>query len=147
MSENAKKVNEVHLGYIQSTITRMGQNSFQAKAWCISAVAALLAFYISQDELSANVISVVISIVATLFFGVIDVYYLYLERGYRYLYNIVARINSNEVTENYDMKIPRSQRGFWKFLKAFLSPSTGLFYGTIIIFQIALILTCNKGEV
>ena len=34
-----------HLEFIQSTITRMNQNSFQIKGWMITLVSALLAHY------------------------------------------------------------------------------------------------------
>ena len=44
MMENKIK----HLEFIQSTITRMNQNSFQIKGWMITLVSALLALYASS---------------------------------------------------------------------------------------------------
>lgn len=36
--QSSVKINETHLGYIQAVINRMGQNSFQAKTWCITVI-------------------------------------------------------------------------------------------------------------
>ena len=46
MMENKIK----HLEFIQSTITRMNQNSFQIKGWMITLVSALLALYASSER-------------------------------------------------------------------------------------------------
>lgn len=124
---------EKHLEFIQNTITRMGQNSFQAKAWGISIVSALLAFMLSQSEHKLKIMCILIAIVVTLLFGLLDVYYLYLERGYRSLYNSVAGLTPNHSIRKYDMKIMKKDRGFGKYMKALFSVSTGLFYSIVIV--------------
>ena len=139
MSEQEKKVNEVHLGYIQSVITRMGQNAFQAKAWCISVVAAVLIFYLGKEANGQHLICTIIACAVTALFCFLDTYYLYLERGYRKLYQYAAGLEfSDPPIQDYDMRIPKTERGIRQYLKALFSVSTGLFYGAIILLLIAL---------
>ena len=45
----------------------------------------------------------------------------------------VAKIEVTETVQDYSMSIPDSYKGLCSYLKAFLSVSTGLFYGAIII--------------
>ena len=130
---------EKHLEFLQNNITRMGQNSFQAKTWGISVVSALLAFMLSQQDQKLKQSCIIICIIATVLFCVLDVYYLYLERGYRSLYNAAAGLIPGQIIAKYDMKIPKKNRGFIKYLGAFISFSTGLFYGAIIAGLIILI--------
>ena len=142
MANNANRTvpDEKHLEFIQNNITRMGQNSFQAKTWGISVVSALLAFMLAQQDAHIKQLCVIISIIATVLFCLLDVYYLYLERGYRALYNAVAGLTTTrQRIEKYDMKIPKEERGFVRYLGAFLSFSTGAFYGLILIGLVVLI--------
>ena len=131
--------NEKHLEFLQNTITRMGQNSFQAKTWGISVVSALLAFMLSQQDAHIKHLCIIISMIATVLFCLLDVYYLYLERGYRSLYNIAAGMKNGQSVRKYDMKIPGNERGFVKYLGAFFSFSTGAFYGLMLIGLIVMI--------
>ena len=119
-----KQINETHLGYIQNTIERMSRCSFQSKAWNVTIVSALIALYLTD---------IIIASIATLLFMLLDMYYLYLERGFIKLYNLVAEIDVTERVQDYSMSIPDSYKGLCSYLKAFLSVSTGLFYGAIII--------------
>lgn len=139
VNNNPPEPNETHLGFLQSNITRMSQNSFQAKGWGISIVSALLAFMLSQDDYTLKLTCIWISILVTILFCLLDVYYLYLERGYRELYNIVSGLVSGRTVQKYDMKIPESERGFKKYMRAFLSLSTGAFYGAVLLGLIIMI--------
>ncbi len=140
MNEDAgKNVNQVHLGYIQMTIQRMGHNSFQVKTWCITIIAALLAFYLPQKKEDIRYSSTIIAILSVLSFCMIDAYYLFLERGYRRLYDIVAKLDTTCKVADYDMKIPQSARGFKNFMKAILSRSIGVFYGVLAVFLLIII--------
>lgn len=139
MSVNQKKsVNETHLGYIQNVITRMGQNSFQSKAWCITLMSAMLTYVLTRDELQNKVLGICIIYISVTAFLLLDTYYLYLERGYRELYKIVAGIDKGSVKE-YDMSIPKEERGFGKYIHALFSVATGLFY-LVILFAITALL-------
>ena len=130
---------EKHLEFLQNNITRMGQNSFQAKTWGISVVSALLAFMLSQQDAHIKHLCIIISMIATVLFCLLDVYYLYLERGFRVLYNIAAGLKNGQSVRKYDMKIPEKERGFAKYMGAFLSFSTGAFYGIMLIGLIVMI--------
>ena len=131
-----------YLGFIQSVITRMGQNSFQLKSWCITIIAALAAimFNTPQNGLqrSAYVVGMV-GILLTVLFCLLDSYYLYLERGYRRLYSIAAGLVDSRTCKLYDMAIPRECRGLGEYASAVFSVSTGLFYLTIIIAMVVII--------
>lgn len=118
-----------YLGFIQNVITRMGQNSFQAKAWCITIASALTAIMFG----SGKSIPCVVGIFASVLFCLLDSYYLYLEREYRQLYNIAAGLADNQSCKPFDMAIPREYRGFKKYCKAVFSITTGLFYTAIIV--------------
>lgn len=140
MNNQVQQVNETHLGYIQNTITRMGQNSFQAKAWAITIISALIAFYLTQTNEEILKAITIIAIAVSVLFCLIDVYYLYLERGYRHLYNLVAKVGAttNQQIQPYDMSIPKYKRGIKEYLKSFLSFSTGGFYLLVILGLIAI---------
>lgn len=123
MSENSVKI--AHLTFIQSTINRMGQNSFLLKGWCITLIAALFALSTG----SSNKSFALIAYLPLFLFWLMDAYYLSLERSYIQLYNLVARgeIESNELTLDLS-KIESSER----MINAALSKTLVVFYGTVI---------------
>lgn len=133
MPMSDKTINETHLSFLQSIIDRMGQNSFHAKEWCVTVISALVAFYLAQDSLAVRPIVVVTAGVVAFLFAVVDAYYLHLERGYRYLYKVVAHLIDGETVPPYSMGRPKKMKGFKPFLKALFSISTGLFYFAIIV--------------
>lgn len=142
-----KATNATYLGYIQNAITRMGQNSFHAKTWCITLLAALLVFFLGQTDAATRCCSLAISCAVTVLFCLLDTYYLYLERGYRHLYKLAANLlpDNSEVIQEYEMSIPQSQRGFRKYVDSLISVTTGLFYLIVLVLQIALIICAVKG--
>ena len=91
MNSKDSSVNETHLAFLQSIIDRMGQNSFHAKEWCVTVVSALVAFYLSQDSRSVRPVAAITASAVTALFAMVDAYYLYLERGYRFLYQRDSR--------------------------------------------------------
>ncbi len=141
INNDLKKINETHLGYIQNVISRMGQNSFQAKTWAITIISALVAFYLTETDKATLNATIIIAIAVSVLFCFIDVYYLYLERGYRYLYNLVAELSvapDKQPIKPYDMSIPSNKRGFKEYFKSFLSFSTGGLYLFVILGLIAI---------
>lgn len=130
MNEKSNPVNETHLGYIQAVIDRMGQNSFHAKEWCVTVVSALIAVYLTNDTSIAVPIT---AEVVTNLFAFVDAYYLHLERGYRHLYKIAAQLETDPTVKPYSMSRPKKVKGFWRYMKALFSLSTGLFYLMIVI--------------
>ena len=135
-----KGTNEKHLEFIENTISRLSDKSFQTRAWCVTVVSALFAFIMSKDRTPDIVLATgVLSIMLAVLFCALDTYYLYLERCYRYLYKKVAGIIPNdppEYVQSYSMDIPKSQRG----CKAYFGTmrKTLLFYGALIIILICL---------
>ncbi len=149
MEHNVNRMpNETHLGYIQATITRMGQNAFQAKTWCITIITALLVFFLEKASDYSKFKTIYIAIGVVVLFCTLDTYYLYLERGYRMLYKIAAGLEpALEKLFDYDMQIPKNGRSLKEYGKAFLSVSTGLFYSLIIVLLIVLRLCTNVAEI
>lgn len=138
-SSHSNKPNEKHLEFIQSTIQRMAQNSFQAKAWCITLLSATVAFFLTNDEEKLKIVSIIAAFAITIIFCAIDAYYLYLERGYRKLYSIAAKLEtSNPPLRDYDMKIPDKSKGTGNYFKALFSTTVATVYGLIIILLSAL---------
>lgn len=89
MNEHSVK----HLEFLQSNIARMNQNSFQMKKWAIAILSALLAIFVASIDSktgTGNVDSILIAIVPTLIFWLLDSYYLQQERKLRGIYNDVA---------------------------------------------------------
>ncbi len=132
------EINETHLGFIQNTIDRMGQNSFHAKEWCVTVISALVAFYLTQDAVPVRSVVAVLAGVVAVLFALVDAYYLHLERGYRYLYKVAAQLEKDDSVRPYSMSRPRKYKGFKPFMKALFSLSTGLFYLVILVGVICL---------
>lgn len=128
---------KTHLTFIENNITRMANHSFQAKAWCITILTAMNSILFTQNNLQLRQLAIYLSCFVILMFAIIDSYYLYLERGFRKVYDLAIKGD----IEPYSMIIPKEQRGIYQYCKAFLSISTGLLYIFMIIG--VLILYCN----
>ena len=134
MSKKEKNVNKTHLEMIQNVISRMGQNSVRAKEWCITVDSAFLVFLLSNHDSRWGNVSLVIAIVVTVLFYGLDAYYLYLERGFRGLYDMAARVIDRDADfAEYSMKVPKDYKGALMYLKAAFSFVTGVFYGIILV--------------
>lgn len=92
MEENTLK----HLEFLQSNISRMSQCSFQMKGLEIAILAALLAIYAASmsGASGGNPLFILIIVIPTVIFWIMDSYYLSKEKDYRELYNSVAGLNS-----------------------------------------------------
>ena len=77
----------------------------------------------------------------------LDMYYLYLERGYRKLYKVAAGLIQDDTVKDYCMSVPKSERGFTKYLNSFLSFSTGGFYTIFFVGQIIVLVFILKGGI
>ncbi len=76
-----------HLKMIQQVITRMADNSFKYKGWCITLVSALLALA-AKDQQPGYAL---IGLIPAVFFWWLDAYYLRQERLFRRLFDGVRR--------------------------------------------------------
>lgn len=115
---------KIHLTFIENNITRMANHSFQAKAWCITILTAMISILFTQNNLELRQLAIYLSCFVIIMFAIIDSYYLYLERGFRKVYELTI----NGHMKPYSMKIPKEERGICLYCKAFLSVSTGLLY-------------------
>ncbi|XWK87802.1 MAG: hypothetical protein U7127_27035 [Phormidium sp.] len=73
---------------LQSVIKRMADNSLEAKKFGIGAWTAIVGFGFS----SRNKILFILAFVSFALFGLLDIYYLYMERMFRKNFNRLARI-------------------------------------------------------
>lgn len=94
MEENTLK----HLEFLQSNISRMSQCSFQIKGLEIAILAALLAIYAASigSVSGGNPFFILVAVIPTVIFWILDSYYLSKEKDYRELYNCVAGLNTIE---------------------------------------------------
>ena len=121
-----------HLEFIQSTITRMNQNSFQIKGWMITLVSALLALYASSEK----VVYILIAIVPAIVFWFLDAYYLQQERRFRGVYNDVAGLspdNSRINVREFEMPIQKYQCGKYCYFNVLFSKTIFPLYGIVIV--------------
>ena len=128
MMENKIK----HLEFIQSTITRMNQNSFQIKGWLITLVSALLALYASSER----VVYILIAIVPAVVFWFLDAYYLQQERRFRGVYNDVAGLSPDDSRINvreFEMPIQKYQCGKYCYFNVLFSKTIFPLYGIVIV--------------
>ncbi len=116
---------EKHLEFILSAISRMAQNSFLARGWCITLTTALLAVASNTDIKVAYALAGVPIIV----FWVVDAYYLSLERRYRLLYEQIRMKPVDEI--NYAMDIRPFARE-QSIFSALFSPLIIFIYGSLI---------------
>ena len=121
-----------HLEFIQSTITRMNQNSFQIKGWMITLVSALLALYASSEK----VVYILIAIVPAVVFWFLDAYYLQQERRFRGVYNDVAGLSPDDsgiTVREFEMPIQKYQCGKYCYFNVLFSRTIFPLYGIVIV--------------
>ncbi|MCD8205716.1 MAG: hypothetical protein LUD29_03790 [Clostridia bacterium] len=127
------QVNVAHLGFIESVIDRMNRNSFQAKAWCVTIMAALFAFCLTCGRAASYFVALGLSLLVVVIFGALDVYYLSLELRYRDLYKAAAHLDGNP-PEDYQMDLGkitgRERRGYIQ--KAVKSKSIWPLYASLM---------------
>lgn len=121
-----------HIEFIQNTITRMNNNSFQIKKWMLTITAGFIGFYAS----SKNTLFLIAPICIVIVFAMLDTYYLQLERKFRGLYNDVCNIEKSKLEKDisvYDMDISSYRGGFYSFWSTLISPSVLPLYLCVII--------------
>ena len=120
-----------HLEFIQDTITRMNQNSFQIKGWMITIVSALLALYANSE----NEIFVLVSIIPTILFWFLDAYYLQQERKFRGIYNDVAGLSLGKDVikiKDFEMPLQNYKSGKYGYINVLFSKTILPLYSTVI---------------
>lgn len=131
-----------YLQMIQEPICRMSTNSAIFKGFAATIVAGVAA--LSYADLNVWVLG--LSFLPVLAFAVLDVYYLTLERKYRYLFEQV-RTDEHEIDFSMKMttdpvEIIRAKARVWDCIK---SPSILLFYPLMMAILVAVFVLKLKG--
>ena len=129
-----KKSKLKHIDIVQSTITRMAQNSFAIKGWTITILVGLFVF-LQNDKFRNNIFIYLIPII---FFWLLDSYYLWQERLFRKLYNDVIANITDESTLSMDIT---KYKDTFKFYSSLCSVSELGIYLPLLL--IILLLLCN----
>ncbi len=124
-TENNKK----HLDYLQAIITRMNSNSFMIKGWTVALVSALLALSASSKE----PVFLIITLLVTPSFWVLDSIYLLNERKFRDLYKTLIKGGSGIADFDLDINNPLIEKsGTTNFKSVFKSDTMLPFYGFLL---------------
>ena len=124
-----------HLEFLQGIINRMANCSFMLKGWSVILVAALLALSAATQE---KVAFVAISFVPVIVFWILDGYYLWQERLFRAVYNVVRTKDENEIDFKMNPMDFVGGRNTWL---------STIFSKTIVLFYLSLIITMTSVAV
>ena len=127
-----------HLDYVQAVISRMANNQFLFKGWAITVAAGLSAF----GAANARPALLLIALASILLFWGLDGYYLWLEHGFRRLYDEVAAAAPGDI--NFAMCIDKKQAAVHWFRTCW-RPHLLFFYGVISIVDSLGIILATKG--
>jgi len=136
MNENKLK----HLEFIQGVINRMGQNSFLLKGWAVTLVAGLFAFANTQD-MDYRLIS--IALIPTIFFWLLDGYFLWQEKLFRKLYDNVRKKGDGEFID-FSMNVKPFESEVSSWIWICFSNTLRLFYLPIIAIIIITMVFAGK---
>jgi len=129
-----KETKAKHIDIIQSTISRMAQNSFIVKGWAVTILIGLFVF-LQKNESKSDLF---IYITPILFFWVLDSYYLWQERLFRKLYNKII----DDLTSESDLSMDTSTfKENYSFFRTLFSVSELLSYGVLLVLVILLLKT------
>ena len=130
-----------YLQFLQETISRMSTNSAIFKGFAATIVAGISVINYSSVELSI----LVLSFLPVLSFACLDIYYLKLERKYRYIYN---KVRQGEYPIDFSMDISNEMESEKsQLLNCLKSPSIYLFYPMLIIIFLIVITIKYFGEI
>jgi len=115
-----------HLELIQAAISRMANNSFLIKGWCITLVSALLGLA-AKDS---NKKFIIVVFFPAFMFWLLDAYYLRQERLFRKKYNDIRK-SAAELTD-FSMDVSTVEKRVDSWLRVAFSKTLLLFYGTMI---------------
>lgn len=94
-----------HLEMIQAVINRLAANSFLAKGWSLTLVSALFAISAS----GANDIQALLAFIPAVVFWGLDGYFLWEERKFRGLYDLVRRLDASEIDFSMDTSLTKKK--------------------------------------
>jgi len=122
-----------YLQMLQEPIGRMSTSSAIFKGFAATIVAGIATLSYSET----NQLILALSFVPVFLFMFLDIYYLRLEKGYRYLYE---EVRSGRRSVDFSMLLPKdakvAEARVWDCLK---SPSIWLFYPAMILILVAVL--------
>lgn len=148
--DNAAVLN--YLTSLQAVITRLAANSSSCKTFCIALTSAIITVLVKESQLESTW-AIVFPI---LILGILDAYYLSLERGVRTTYNsFVTKLRQDKAkvkdlfhmapTRVLDDKQPFPSYG--ELCAAIKSPSVSWFYGPLFILVVLSCIASNSLSV
>ena len=129
---NSREDQVKHLEMIQVVINRLAGNTFLIKGWTVTFVTAILVLAVGQKSWAVAVLAAVGATV----FGVLDAYYLRLERMFRCLYQQVdaGTVESEGGGYAFSMNARKfSKHEECRFWRVLTSPSVLWLYGLLIV--------------
>lgn len=126
-----------HLEMIQGVINRMAGNSFALKGWAVTLLAGIYA--LSGKE--ADIRFFIVSFIPVVAFWLLDSYYLYLEKLYRTLYDIVRMKDEDAIDFSMDVSVCKNQTV--PYSACAISKTEKWFYGALFaVCVVVVIATC-----
>lgn len=104
---------------LQNVITRMGNNSLTVKQVGLTVWAAIVGFGFQNK----NPALFILAFIAFALFGLLDIYYLYLERAFRKNFNRLSRIIGGYASNEDEQWVEQMQQKGRNFLIPDLSPN------------------------
>lgn len=136
LDKNFKKVKSIggnkmyenkrlHLSFIQGVINRIANNSILIKGWCITLVVALTALSSNTNHI------LTIAYVSIAIFCFVDAYYLWRERLYRSLYDIVRKKDAKDT--DFSMNFPLAIQKKHSYCDSLFSVTIMPFYVVLLV--------------
>lgn len=122
-----------HLTMLQSIISRLAQNSFLLKGWCLTVISGLFAIAVNTKCLSMVFLLIIFS--SSIIFWILDGYFLWQERLFRVLYDEVRLIGEENIdfsmnTDNIVIRGEKQKKPCW--IDAIFSKTLLIYYGGIL---------------
>lgn len=156
-NNNLTKIDETTVSYltlIQEPIARMSTTSAVFKGFAATVFAGfsmltsktvyIIDGSIFSVEEESSLIVLILSIMSILIFMSLDIYYLQLERKFRYLYNCVIS-KKHPCDFRIEPIKDKEKEAKARFVDCIKSPSIYLFYGAMIIIEVIIYILKKKG--
>ncbi len=131
-----------HLEMIQGVVNRLSHNSFLLKGWSVVLISALFALAAGNS----NVLFIYLAYFPSIAFWILDGYFLWQERMFRALFDLVRNKNENEIDFSMDASIMKDKVDSWSCV--IFSKTLNIFHGTVfgsIVIVMLAIIYINKG--
>lgn len=121
---------QAHITIMQAVIQRMAENSRSCKTWCITIASAVLILVVRIEKPGY----VLLALIPTAMFLLLDAYYLALERNFRRSYEaFVEKLHEGKPIANELYVVSPTGSIVRQFFSSFSSFSIWLFYLTLAL--------------